>query len=203
VRGTLSGNQIVVVGLGNPGNGYSRHRHNIGFAVVDELAAKHCRNWASKREKAQVCRTRIDNASVVLVKPMTFMNLSGMGVLPVLRRLNADPARMIVVHDDMDLPAGRVRIKVGGGDGGHKGIRSIADSLRFHDFIRVRLGIGRPPAGVPPEEFVLSAFTPEEGEVSGTLIRTGVAAIGLLVLYGVGHAQNVIHSSSFSTSNAG
>lgn len=203
MRGTPSGNRIVVVGLGNPGNGYSRHRHNIGFAVVDELAAQQCVKWTTGREKAQVCETRIADAPVILVKPMTYMNLSGTAVLPVLRRFNADPARMIVVHDDMDLAAGRVRIKVGGGDGGHKGVRSIADSLRFRDFIRVRLGIGRPPPGVAPESFVLSPFSPDEEEVSRTLITTAVAAIGLLMVHGLEHAQRVIHSNSSAVPRAG
>jgi len=203
VRGTLSSNQTVIVGLGNPGKGYARHRHNIGFAAVEEIAARQNGRWESKWEKSLICRAQIDDTSIVLIKPMTYMNLSGTGVLPVLRRFNADPSRMIVVHDDMDLTAGKVRIKVGGGDGGHRGIRSIADSLRFRDFTRVRLGIGRPPPGVAPEEFVLSPFDHEEQEVPRTLISTAVSAIEIIVIDGVERAQNLIHSGKLAACDAG
>ncbi len=106
---------------------------------------------------------------------------------------------MIVIHDDLDLAPGRVRVKVGGGDGGHKGVRSIADSLRFRDFIRVRLGIGRPPTGVSPEEFVLTPFGPEEKDVSEQLIELGCQAVRLIVLRGVEPAQNLLHSGRLAT----
>jgi PTH1 family peptidyl-tRNA hydrolase len=198
VRGVPSGKQIVVVGLGNPGKTYAGHRHNIGFDVVDALAGDNQAPWETERQKAQTCRVWLDEHRIVLVKPLTFMNLSGKGVLPILRRLNADPARMIVVHDDMDLAIGVVRIKVGGGDGGHKGVRSIADSLRFRDFVRVRLGVGRPPHGSSPEEFVLSCFSPEEYEVKSSLIRTGVSAVRLVIEHGVEYAQNMIHPGKSS-----
>lgn len=198
MRGIPSGKQIVVVGLGNPGRAYAGHRHNVGFAVVDTLARDERASWETDRQKAETCWVRIDEHKVFLVKPMTFMNLSGKAVLPILRRLNADPARMIVVHDDMDLAIGIVRIKVGGGDGGHKGVRSIADSLRFREFIRVRLGVGRPPHGASPEEFVLSCFGPEELVAQEGLIRTGMSAVRLVIEHGVEYAQNMIHSGRSS-----
>lgn len=194
MRSNPSANQTIIVGLGNPGRSYSRHRHNIGFAVVDRLAEQRQCPWTKNRVKAFVCETEIESKRVVLVKPQTYMNLSGTAVLPVLRRYKADPAHMIVIHDDMDLAAGKIRLKVGGGDGGHKGIRSIADSLRFRDFIRIRLGIGRPPEGIPPEEFVLSTFGPEEEVTANTLVRTGVSAVRLVLGAGVESAQNLIHS---------
>ena len=170
MRGTPSGKQIVIVGLGNPGKNYSRQRHNLGFRVVDELAQEGACSWKDNRQKALVCEAGIDTTGVFLVKPQTFMNLSGHAVEPILRRLNADPGRMIVVHDDLDLAPGKVRIKIGGGDGGHKGVRSIADSLRFRDFIRVRLGVGRPPEGTSAEEFVLNSFREEEEDLSKDLV---------------------------------
>jgi PTH1 family peptidyl-tRNA hydrolase len=203
VRGLPSGKQIVVVGLGNPGKAYADHRHNIGFAVVDTLAQEERVLWEKSREKAETCQARVEGHSVVLVKPQTFMNLSGRAVLPTLRRFNADPARMIVLHDDMDLARGTVRIKVGGGDGGHKGIRSITDSLRFRDFIRIRLGVGRPPAGVVPEEFVLTSFCPDECEVKEYLIREGTRAVRLVIRQGVELAQNVIHSERLCLASGG
>jgi PTH1 family peptidyl-tRNA hydrolase len=130
------------------------------------------------------------------------MNLSGKAVAPLLQRENADPARLIVVHDDLDLVVGRVRIKVGGGDGGHRGIRSIADSLRFRDFVRVRLGIGRPPEGVPAEEFVLTAFSPEEQSTAKALTLAGAQAVRLLVASGVEEAQNMVHSGRLTLDTA-
>jgi peptidyl-tRNA hydrolase, PTH1 family len=130
-----------------------------------------------------------------LVKPQTYMHLSGKAVAPVLRRLNANPGNMIVIHDDLDLALGRVRIKVGGGDGGHKGVRSIADSLRFRDFIRVRLGIGRPPPGVTPEEFVLANFEEEEKPLVKDLLTMASCAVRLILRLGLEHARNEIHAS--------
>lgn len=201
MRGRPSGKQIVVVGLGNPGKGFSRHRHNLGFHVVDELARRENGSWTANREKTLVCVTEIENRRVILAKPHTYMNLSGKAVAPILHRENADPARLIVIHDDLDLAAGRVRVKVGGGDGGHKGIRSIADSLRFRDFIRVRLGIGRPPEGVAAEEFVLAAFGPEEESVWSDLVELGAHAVSLVIASGVEQAQNTIHSGRLTPAN--
>jgi len=194
VRGTPSGNQIIIVGLGNPGKNYSSHRHNLGFMVADELAMSVDARWRANREKSRICDAEIAGKRVTLLKPQTYMNLSGKAVAPVLRRCNANPGSMIVIHDDLDLALGRVRIKVGGGDGGHKGIRSISDSLRFRDFIRVRLGIGRPPAGVAPEEFVLTSFCVEESALVKDLIELGSCAVRLIVGLGVEQAQNEIHA---------
>ncbi len=187
--------RIIVVGLGNPGKKYSRHRHNLGFMVVDRLAEEEGGTWTVNPEKTKICSITIHSRSVVLAKPQTYMNLSGKAVAPLIRRIYADPAGMIVVHDDLDLAPGRIRMKIGGGDGGHKGIRSIADSLRFREFIRVRLGVGRPPTGVQPEEFVLSPFAPEEESASDLVVR-GARAVRLVVEHGVEQAQNMIHAAA-------
>jgi peptidyl-tRNA hydrolase, PTH1 family len=199
VRGFAAGKQILIVGLGNPGRNYERHRHNLGFMVLDELAGD--TSWTSNREKSLVCQIELSGERVWLLKPQTYMNRSGSAVGPALNRLNSDPARMIVIHDDLDLLPGKVRIKVGGGDGGHRGIRSIADSLRFRDFIRVRLGIGRPPPGVPPEEYVLTAFGLEE-EVRRELAEAGCRAVGLILTHGVEYAQNCLHSTKITAGSA-
>ena len=185
---------ILVVGLGNPGKAYSLHRHNLGFMVVDKLAEEKGGSWQRHREKALVCQIRIEESPAVLVKPQTYMNLSGRAVAPILGKLHADPARMIVIHDDLDLVPGSVRIKSGGGDGGHKGVRSIADSLRFRDFIRVRMGIGRPPEGVPADEFVLSRFTREEAAHLKDHVSRGERAVRLILTLGLEQARNMIHS---------
>ncbi len=202
MQGRSTGKQIVIVGLGNPGRAYSLHRHNVGFHVVDELARQENGSWSTNREKTHICEVEIEDQQVILAKPQTYMNRSGKAVAPLLQRENADPARLVVVHDDLDIVLGRVRIKVGGGDGGHKGIRSIADSLRFRDFVRVRLGIGRPPEGVPAEEFVLTAFSQDEQSTAKALTVTGTQAVRLLVASGVEEAQHMIHSGRLSLDSA-
>lgn len=186
--------RIIIVGLGNPGPSYARHRHNVGFMVVDRLAKESGADWKRDREKALICQAEVESRSVVLVKPLTYMNLSGKAVAPIVSRLNTTLAEMIVIHDDLDLPEGTVRIKVGGGDGGHRGIRSIADSLRFREFVRVRLGIGRPPTGIAAEEFVLTPFPSDAKGVLLGLMEGGCEAVRLILCEGVERAQNTIHS---------
>jgi peptidyl-tRNA hydrolase, PTH1 family len=200
VWGNSSGKVKLIVGLGNPGPAYARHRHNLGFRVVDRLAEEAGTSWTKTKDKAFTCRAELEGMPVFLVKPQTFMNLSGQAVAPIAARLKSAFPEMIVIHDDLDVALGRVRLKVGGGDGGHKGIRSIADSLRFRDFIRVRLGIGRPPSGVSPEEFVLTSFSPEEKDVVGDLVASGCEAVRLILFRGVQPAQNAIHTSKTAVS---
>ncbi|MDQ3832874.1 MAG: aminoacyl-tRNA hydrolase [Actinomycetota bacterium] len=137
----------VVVGLGNPGRSYERTRHNIGFLVADEIARRHGGFWRA-RQKAEATSVSLGFKDVTLVKPMTYMNNSGAALA------GYEAAQLIVVHDDLDLEAGTVRVKVGGGAGGHNGLRSVIQHLG-NDFVRVRCGIGRPPAGVVPVDYVL------------------------------------------------
>jgi PTH1 family peptidyl-tRNA hydrolase len=186
----------IIVGLGNPGEEYCRHRHNLGFMAVDALAEKQRSSWRSNRRKAMTCEVRIAGRDALLVKPQTYMNLSGAAVAPILTARRVIPEKMIVVHDDLDLTEGRVRIKVGGGHGGHRGLGSIIDCLERADFVRVRLGIGRPPAGVPPREFVLTSFGPEGADVMKDLIQGGLSAVRLILTHGVERAQNALHSKT-------
>ena len=148
-NGTASGaiKAPVVVGLGNPGRSYERTRHNIGFLVVDELASRYDGDWRSKK-KAEAAPVSIGAANATLLKPTTYMNNSGAALSGYKLE------QVVVVHDDLDLPAGDVRVKVGGGHGGHNGLRSIFQHLG-KDFVRVRVGIGRPPVGVAPVDYVL------------------------------------------------
>ncbi|MCL5126359.1 MAG: aminoacyl-tRNA hydrolase [Deltaproteobacteria bacterium] len=183
-----------IVGLGNPGLKYSRHRHNIGFMTLEALADELGATWGPVRHEAITCSVEYSKSKLILVKPQTFMNLSGKAVNRILSNTNIDYGSLIVIHDDLDINLGRVRIKVGGGDGGHKGIRSIADSLRFRDFIRVRLGVGRPPEGVAAETFVLNPFSLAEGPFVKRLIELGIEATKLIVTDGAERARNVINA---------
>ncbi len=199
MREKTYGKGIVIVGLGNPGRSYARHWHNIGFMVADALAERFRGAWTKDRESALITKVEIKDRAVTLVKPQTFMNLSGKAVAPILRRVNGDPTLMIVVHDDLDLVPGRIRVKRGGGDGGHRGVRSIADSLRFRDFVRLRIGIGRPPEGVGAEEFVLTPVPAEEVPAVQSWVETAVEALRLIVELGMDAALNTIHASAFNT----
>ncbi|MFA6221532.1 MAG: aminoacyl-tRNA hydrolase [Desulfomonilaceae bacterium] len=186
---------FVVVGLGNPGRKYGSHRHNIGFMTVDALADELACTWSPVKHEALTCLAEYGGRKLILVKPQTFMNLSGKAVSKVFLNRNIDYRALIVVHDELDISLGRLRIKVGGGDGGHRGVRSIADSLRFRDFIRIRLGIGRPPSGIAAEDYVLSPFQPCEIPIVKQLIALGVDAIKLIIDKGIENAQHVIHTT--------
>lgn len=185
---------FAVVGLGNPGTRYARHRHNVGFMTVEVLAEKYGGKWLSTKHDAITCSVSFSDRELILIKPQTFMNLSGKAVNKILAVHRIDPNFLTVIHDDMDLPLGRVRIKLGGGDGGHRGVRSIADSLRFRDFIRVRLGVGRPPSGVDPEQYVLSPFLFSDASLVKRLTNLGVEATKLIVSDGLERARNFIHA---------
>lgn len=197
--GAAATKPIVIVGLGNPGRKYLRHRHNLGFMVVDLLANEIGSAWKTARDNTLICEGRIEGVKALLVKPQTYMNLSGRAVVPVVKKHAIAPDEVVVIHDDMDLVLGRVRIKTGGGDGGHRGVRSMAECLGTRDFVRVRLGVGRPPVGVVPEEFVLSPFGPEERDAADELVKVGKDAVTLVVTDGWERARNAIHAGKNSS----
>lgn len=186
---------FIVVGLGNPGFKYANHRHNAGFMVVDVLAEELGGMWSSSKHDALTCSIAYSGSELTLVKPQTYMNLSGKSVHKIISFKKLDMVTLIVIHDELDIKFGRVRIKIGGGDGGHRGIRSIADSLRFRDFTRVRIGIGRPPPGVDPEDFVLHPFTLSERPIANRLVQLAVEATKLIVSHGTEYAKSIIHST--------
>lgn len=164
----------VIVGLGNPGQRYRRHRHNIGYDVIDALADRHgisVRRW----EFEAVCGTgRIGTHAVLLAKPQTFMNHSGEAVVPLMRRYLRRDGLLVVVHDDIDLPLGKLRLKDHGGDAGHRGIRSITQCLQSDQYLRLRLGVGRPLRKEDVIDYVLSPFSPAEAETRQALIDEAV-----------------------------
>jgi PTH1 family peptidyl-tRNA hydrolase len=153
---------LLVAGLGNPGREYERTRHNIGWRVVDELARRHDGSFRSKFD-GQLSEVRLDGLRLALLKPETYMNVSGKSISAARRFFKAEPESLLVVHDDVDLEPGRLQVRAGGGLAGHNGLRSIASALGTQDFLRLRIGVGRPDRGDrrPVADYVLSDFEPE------------------------------------------
>ena len=185
----------LVVGLGNPGPQYAKTRHNIGFMVADLLAARIGAPFkVHKRSGAEIVTGRLGNRSVVVAKPRTFMNESGRHIGPLAKFYSVSPADVIVIHDELDIDFGKIRLKLGGGEGGHNGLRSVANALGSKDFQRVRVGIGRPPGRKDPAAFVLETFSAGERTEVPTLCELAADATVLLLDTGLESAQNQVHS---------
>ena len=180
----------VIVGLGNPGVHYRGIRHNIGFQVVDRLAEIHHILISTKRFKSLYGTGWIDSQRVILVKPMTFMNRSGEAVRKVVHFFQVGMEDLIVIHDDLDLPFGRLRFKRRGGDGGHQGVRSIIESIGGNTFLRLKVGIGRPPKGMDPAEYVLSPFDEAEQPPLDQIISQAAEFLMVMLLEGINTAMN-------------
>ncbi|MGB5795866.1 MAG: aminoacyl-tRNA hydrolase [Mycolicibacter algericus] len=186
---------VLVVGLGNPGPTYARTRHNVGFMVVDLLAQRIGSAFKlHKKSGADVVTGRLSGRSVVLARPRCYMNESGRQVGPLAKFYSVPPADVVVIHDDLDLDYGRIRLKQGGGEGGHNGLRSIAIMLGSKDFQRVRLGIGRPPGRQDPAAFVLQPFGARERDELPTICEQAADAAELLIELGLEPAQNIVHA---------
>jgi PTH1 family peptidyl-tRNA hydrolase len=180
----------VIVGLGNPGPPYERTRHNAGFLLVRELAAAHAIRLGQERHGAIVGDGRLGARRCLLALPQTYMNRSGEAVRRLLSFTDLDPASLVVVHDDMDLPLGRLRLRRGGGAGGHRGIASIIEHLGSPDFTRLKIGVGRPPAGVPAEGYVLQEFAAAERDPLRDALARGVSALEVYLDRGLEAAMN-------------
>lgn len=180
----------IIVGLGNPGDTYQWSRHNIGFQVVDRLAEENHIPLCHNRFKAHYGKGLIHFQDIVLVKPRTFMNLSGFAVQRVAEFYKVGLADLIVVYDDLDLPFGTLRIKRRGGDGGHQGVRSIIESVGGNNFLRLKVGIGRPPKGMDPAQYVLKSFDEiEKGRLREVLLRAAECLV-VLISEGIETAMN-------------
>ena len=179
---------LLVVGLGNPGREYAAHRHNVGWMVVDELARRHGGSWKGKFS-GRIAEVRVDGHRVGLLKPETFMNESGRSVGAAARFYKLEPDAILVVHDEIDLEPGRLQARRGGGLAGHNGLRSIASHLRAQDFLRLRVGVGRPGRGDPraPADYVLSDFAPEDD--AEAIIGRAADAVETLDAEGLERAQ--------------
>ena len=182
---------VLVVGLGNPGTEYAAHRHNIGFRVVETLARAHGLTFSrQKRAKARVADGHIRGRHVILAKPQTYMNGSGTSVSRVCQAFEIAPERILVVYDDLDLPLGRLRLRPEGGSGGHKGMRSIIQSLGTQGFPRLRVGIDRPPGRMDPADYVLQPFSEDEEHSLAGVTETASAAIECWIADGITTAMD-------------
>ncbi len=183
---------LLVVGLGNPGREYAQNRHNVGFMVVDELAKRHEGSWRSKFS-GELAEIRLDGHKLALLKPQTFMNESGASVGAAMRFFKLDPDAVLVVHDEGDLDRGRLQLRLGGGLGGHNGLRSVAQHLKTQEFLRLRVGVGRPGRGDPRPlaDYVLANF--EAHDDADSLVWNAAQAVEKLEAEGVERAQALVN----------
>ncbi|MEO7980975.1 MAG: aminoacyl-tRNA hydrolase [Sporichthyaceae bacterium] len=188
------GDVWLLVGLGNPGPGYAGNRHNVGFMVVDLLAGRMGARFKAHRSRAEVVEGRLSGERVVLAKPRTFMNDSGGPVTGLRDFFKVPLERIVVVHDELDLPYGGLRLKLGGGDNGHNGLKSIRRSLGSGEFHRVRFGIGRPPGRMDAAAFVLRDFGAAERNELDLEIDRAADAAEALVTQGLDQAQNTFNT---------
>jgi PTH1 family peptidyl-tRNA hydrolase len=188
-RGTPA--DLLVVGLGNPGDEYAATRHNVGAEVVELLARRHGGSLKAGKERARVAEVRIDGRRVALAIPVTFMNDSGESVRKLVRRYGVEPDALVVVHDELDLPVATLRLKEGGGLAGHNGLRSIKAHLHTGDFARVRIGVGRPPGGKERgADHVLARFGKRERAEVEVTIAEAADAVELIATGGIQAAMN-------------
>jgi len=184
---------LLVVGLGNPGREYARNRHNVGWLIVDELARRHGGSWRGKFD-GQLAEIRIDGHKVALLKPETYMNDSGKSVRAAASFFKTDPDTVLVVHDEGDFDTGRLQARLGGGLAGHNGLRSIAQHLGTPDFLRLRVGVGRPGRGDPRRlaDYVLADFEPHDD--AERIVATAADAIETLDAEGLEAAQRAVNA---------
>ena len=181
---------LVVVGLGNPGTKYAETRHNIGFWSIDRIAAEHSIEVSGRNKAAVVSEGTIAGQRVVLVRPRTFVNRSGEAARYILARYRVPPDKLLIIYDDINLPLGRLRLRVRGSAGGHNGIKSIIEALGTEEFPRMRIGIGRPSAGQDQISHVIGAMSPEERKVADEMLQRVDQAVSAILTDGIDTAMN-------------
>ncbi|TDC92319.1 aminoacyl-tRNA hydrolase [Nonomuraea deserti] len=186
----------LIAGLGNPGPDYAGNRHNAGFMVLDELASRAGGRFKAHKSRAEICETR----EAILAKPLTYMNLSGGPVKALSDFYKIGPERLIVVHDELDVPYGALRAKLGGGDNGHNGLKSITKVLGTRDYLRVRFGIGRPPGRMDPAAYVLRDFATAERKDLPFLVDRAADVVESLMTRGLEVTQNDFHRADLHIS---
>ncbi len=180
---------LIVIGLANPGAKYRGTRHNVGAMCVDELARRAGARLENKVRDTELAETEIGEAPAIIARPITFVNESGKSVRNVLRKFNAEPDRLLLVVDDMDLKIGRLRLRAGGSSGGHNGLKSVRQATGTDDFPRLRIGVGRPPAGSDPIHHVLGRFRPEERELIESAVNRAADAVEAIQREGLDKAM--------------
>ncbi|HEV7167682.1 MAG TPA: aminoacyl-tRNA hydrolase [Micrococcaceae bacterium] len=188
-------NTWLVVGLGNPGPDYSRNRHNIGYMVVEELARRMGATFKTHKARALVAEGRlgIGGPKLILAKPQTYMNLSGGPTAALARFFDIAPERVVAIHDEIDIPFDTIKLKIGGGEGGHNGLRDISKTLGTKDYYRVRVGVGRPPGRADAASHVLKDFSGQEAKELPFLLDEAADAAELLMTAGLLDAQQKFH----------
>jgi len=182
--------EFIIAGLGNPGPRYERTRHNLGFRAVEAIAAARRGTWAEPARKARAAKIRLGGSHGLLVEPLTYMNLSGDALAPIIFDESLPSSRVLVVCDDIALPLGQIRLRASGSDGGHNGLKSIIERLNTLDFPRLRMGCGPVPPRVDAAEFVLAEFLPEEAAAVDAMIAEAVACAESWLFDGVGKAMS-------------
>ncbi|HVB45966.1 MAG TPA: aminoacyl-tRNA hydrolase [Streptosporangiaceae bacterium] len=185
----------LIAGLGNPGPRYANTRHNVGFMVADVLAARIGSGFKRDRSRVQAATGNLAGVPVILAKPMSFMNLSGGPLASASGFYKIPPDRTVVIHDELDIPFAAIRLKLGGGDNGHNGLRSVTASLGTRDYFRVRVGVGRPAGRQDPADFVLTDFSAAERKELPLLVERAADAVEALLARGLAAAQNEFHSA--------
>ena len=183
----------IIVGLGNPGPEYAGNRHNAGQMVLDLLAERIGARFKAHRTRNDIAEGRLSGQAVTLARPRSYMNLSGGPVAALLGFYKLSPERLVVIHDELDVSFGVVRLKFGGGDNGHNGLRSITSSLGTRDYYRARFGIGRPPGRMDPAAFVLKDFSAQERKELPFALDRAADAVEALITKGLAEAQNEYH----------
>ncbi|MET4094482.1 aminoacyl-tRNA hydrolase [Arthrobacter sp. UYCu712] len=185
----------LIIGLGNPGAEYAHNRHNVGQMVLDELGGRLGGGFKSHKSRAQVLEGRlgIGGPRMVLAKPLSYMNVSGGPVSALARFYDIDPCHVIAVHDEIDIPFNTVKLKLGGGEGGHNGLRDISKALATKDYLRVRVGVGRPPGRMDTADYVLRDFSSAEKKELPFLLDSAADAVEVLVRAGLLTAQQQFH----------
>jgi PTH1 family peptidyl-tRNA hydrolase len=193
----------LIVGLGNPGAAYRLTRHNVGYMVVDRLALRHGISLDKQRFKSVFGSGKVDGRHVILAKPMTFMNLSGPSVRDLATSFDLDTENVLVIHDDIDVVFGKIKIKEKGGDGGHNGVRSLIVAWGSDEFVRIRIGIGRPQMDNDVSAYVLGRFDAEQEKQFSDVISTAEHAVKTVLVEGVSEAMNRFHGKTISERNVG
>jgi len=184
----------VIIGLGNPGTRYEKTRHNVGFDAIDLLSKKHNIGMTKIKHKAVIGDGTIEGCRVLLVKPQTFMNLSGESVREIIEWYKIPTRNIIILYDDIDLPVGKLRIRPNGSSGTHNGMRSVIYQIQSEDFPRIRIGVDKPPQGWDLADFVLSKFLSDERKIVDDVIENATRAVEVILKSGVDNAMNRFNS---------